>query len=328
MSPVGGPSRSTASKLGEALLWTTAGLSVFLAHAGALAMLLREPPIEAADDSPPAAIMIEMAAEPVAEQVEEEQIAPDEVEAEEVQTAAVDPLPEPVMELPKEPPVIPPPEVTPEPEPEPVTESIPDPEPPPPEPLPEPPPPEEVVEEEPLPEPEEIEPVEETVASLENVEVPLPISRPPPPPEEKEPEKKVEKKKEPPKKVAKKPTPPPAASKAAQQAKAEVEQANRTAARQNTAGSGSNMSPARWQSRLQSHLERRKLRNNGSSDRGTPMVRFSIDNSGNVLSASIARSSGFPGLDKLALDSIRRASPVPAPPAGVGKTFTVPYRYL
>lgn len=327
MSPVGGPSRSTASKLGEALLWTTAGLSVFLAHAGALAMLLREPPMEAADDSPPAAIMIEMAAEPVAEQVEEEQIAPDEVEAEEVQTAAAEPLPEPVMELPKEPPVIPPPEVTPEPEPEPVTESIPDPEPPPPEPLPEPPPPEEVVEEEPLPEPEEIEPVEETVASLENVEVPLPISRPPPPPEKKEPEKKVEKKKEPPKKVAKKPTPPPAASKAQMQAKAQVQQSNRTAAAQSASGSGSSMSPARWQNRVRQHILRRVKKPGQIQQRVVVTVTFTFDRSGNVLSVRARNSSGNPALDEAAVSIIRRSSPLPAPPPDVPTSLTVPVEF-
>ncbi len=105
--------------------------------------------------------------------------------------------------------------------------------------------------------------------------------RPLPPPEPKKvPEKKVEKKK-PEKKVAKKPPPPPPASKVAQVAKAEVQQSNRTAAQQTSAGSGSAMTPAKWQVPAAKPLERarcvlRALLKAG----GTPKVRFVIDDVG------------------------------------------------
>lgn len=330
MSASDGLRRSRAARMGEVALWSAAGLVVFAAHAYAVALMLREPEAVLADDSPPAAIMIELAAEPEAAVTDEQQITSDVVESEEVQSAAIEPLPQPIIELPPEPPVIPPPDLPEpvvEPDMEPVTESVPEPMP---EPLMELPPEPPVIPPPDIAEPiEDIEPIEEQVtAALDNVEVPLPVMRPLPPPEPKKvPEKKVEKRK-PEKKVAKKPPPPPPASKAAQVAKVDVKPSNRTAAQQTSAGSGSAMTPAKWQSRLQSHLERRKMRPSGALKAGgTPKVRFVIDDAGNVVSASIAQSSGIPELDQLALASARRASPVPAPPPGASKTITVPYRF-
>jgi len=70
------------------------------------------------------------------------------------------------------------------------------------------------------------------------------------------------------------------------------------------------------------HLERRKRYLSGARSRGeqgTAYVRFRIDDGGNVLSASLARSSGFPALDNEVVEMVRRASPVPAPPPGSTK---------
>jgi periplasmic protein TonB len=204
------------------------------------------------------------------------------------------------------------------------------PEPPPPEPepevaeaLPEPP---LLIEPEPLPEPvPEIDPIEQMVlAELENVEVPIPMMRP------LVPEPEVEKKKEPaPKKVVKKQVQPPA-TQAARTAKAEVAQSNRNAAAAAANGAGRSVSPAKWQSRLMSHLERRKRYPSAARsnrEEGTVYVRFRIDDSGNVLSVSLSRSSGYPTLDSAVLDMVRAASPVPAPPEGVNKTITAPVRF-
>ena len=47
---------------------------------------------------------------------------------------------------------------------------------------------------------------------------------------------------------------------------------------------------------------------------GAVMVHFVLARDGTVLEASIARSSGFPLLDQAALDTLRRASPVPPLP--------------
>jgi len=301
--------RSTKRVVGEGLLWTTAGLLIATAHAGAVAVLLREPDMVVADSGPPPAIMIELAPEPEAVNTEENEISTEQVDAEEVKTATSEPLPEPIPE-PVEQPLPEPPPPEPEPEPE-VAEA-----------LPEPPP---VVEPEPLPEPEpEIDPIEQMVmAELENVEVPIPMMRPPPP------KREVEKKEPAPKKVAKKQVQPPA-SQAARTAKAEVAQSNRNAAAATANGAGRSVSPAKWQSRLMSHLERRKRYPSASRsnrEEGTVYVRFRIDDSGNVLSVSLSRSSGYPALDSAVLDMVRAASPVPAPPAGVNKTITAPVRF-
>ncbi|PLK69053.1 energy transducer TonB [Rhizobium sp. TH135] len=302
--------RSTRRVVGEGLLWTTAGLLIATAHAGAVAVLLREPEMVIADSGPPPAIMIELAPEPEAAITEENEISTEQVDSEEVKTATSEPLPEPIPE-PVEQPLPEPPPPEPEPEPE-VAEA-----------LPEPPP---LIEPEPLPEPvPEIDPIEQMVlAELENVEVPIPMMRPPVPKPE------VEKKKEPaPKKVVKKQVQPPA-TQAARTAKAEVAQSNRNAAAAAANGSGRSVSPAKWQSRLMSHLERRKRYPSAARsnrEEGTVYVRFRIDDSGNVLSVSLSRSSGYPTLDSAVLDMVRAASPVPAPPEGVNKTITAPVRF-
>ncbi|MFN3506782.1 MAG: TonB family protein [Allorhizobium sp.] len=302
--------RSTRRAVGEGLLWTTAGLLIATAHAGAVAVLLREPAMVIADSGPPPAIMIELAPEPEAVITEENEISSEQVDAEEVKTATSDPLPEPILEPVQQPLPEPP---TPEPEPESEVAEA----------LPEMPP---LIEPEPLPEPlPEIDPIEQMVmAELENVEVPIPMIRPPVPKPE------VEKKKEPaPKKVVKKQVQPPA-SQAARTAKAEVAQSTRNAAAATANGAGRSVSPAKWQSRLMSHLERRKRYPSAARsnrEEGTVYVRFRIDDSGNVLSVSLSRSSGYPTLDTAVLDMVRAASPVPAPPAGVNKTITAPVRF-
>lgn len=311
--------RSRGRVAGEILLWSAAAVCVAAAHAGAVALLLQEPELVAADAVPPSAIMIELAPEPVAEKVEEEQIVPDQVDAEEIKTASHEPIPEPV-EQPEPEPM---PERIVEPPVEEVVDQVPEPVV---EPVVEPPP----LEPEPLPDPvEEIDPIEQMVmAQLENVAVPIPVMRPPPPapkPVEEKP-KKLEAKKP----VAKPKAPPPPASEAARKAKAEVAQADRTAAKATSSGGGRNVSPAKWQSRLMSHLERRKRypsEARSNREEGTVYVRFRIDDGGNVLSVSLSRSSGHSSLDQAVLDMVRRASPVPAPPPGASKTITAPVRF-
>lgn len=305
--------RSPGWAFGELLLWTIAALCVAAVHAGAVALLIQEPGMVAEDAAPPAAIMIELAPEPVAEVTEEEQIVPDQVDAEEIKTASHEPVPEPVEEpLPE-----PMPQPIREPPVEEVVEQLP-------EPVIEPPP----MLPKPLPEPvEEIDPIEQMVmAQLENVAVPIPVVRPPPPkPVKAKPKKALEKKR------AETPrTPPPPASEAARKAKVETAQSDRTAAKATSTGGGRNVSPAKWQSRLMSHLERRKRypsEARSNREEGTVYVRFRIDDGGKVLSVSLSRSSGHSSLDQAVLDMVRRASPVPAPPPGVSKTITAPVRF-
>jgi protein TonB len=68
-----GPDR----RVGELALWSIAGLIVLTVHFGAAIHLMRQRPEAPSDNSPPAAIMIELAAEPEAANPEEEQISQD-----------------------------------------------------------------------------------------------------------------------------------------------------------------------------------------------------------------------------------------------------------
>ena len=265
----------------ELALWAGASLLVLSLHVGAAMWLLRETDMIAADDTPPAAIMIELAETPEATETEENEISPDEVMSD--ASAAAEKVEEPVDE--------------------PVLEQ-------------------EVVQDE--PEPVEEEPREE-IAQLDKVEVPLPVAKPKPP----EPKKEIVKKDEPKKKPVKQRE--QASAKQAVKAQAQVTQSSRNAARQSASGLfASSMTPARWQSRLMAHLERRKKYPSGAKSRreeGTVYVRFRIDDSGKVLSATLARSSGWPELDNEVLSLVQRASPVPTPPPDVNKTITAPVKF-
>jgi len=109
--------------------------------------------------------------------------------------------------------------------------------------------------------------------------------------------------------------------------KADARPADRTAAAQSSAGAADPALKARWQSLLLAHLEKFKrypqnARERG--DRGNAYLQFEIDDEGKVLNANIVRSSGFAALDRATLDMISRASPVPRPPQGSARRFTVP----
>lgn len=289
-------------------LWLFAGTVVLAAHGAAGWWVMRERPQPMASAPEPAAIMIDLAAAPMAPAAVEDQIAPDEVDAEAAEAVEAEPVEEielaeavePVVE-PVEPEVV-----------EEIEEILPE--------------TVEAIEPEPV---EEIEPIEEQVAALDPVEVPLPQVRPEPP--------KEEVKEKPREKPRKKPEPVKAKPKPSQQSvernKAQVQaprEAPRAAAQQNSSGSSSSVSPARWQARVASHLERRKrypstARKQGQQ--GTAQVRFTIDGSGNVQSVSLVRSSGVALLDEEVVALVRRASPVPAPPPGVNRTIVVPIRF-
>ncbi len=316
------PYRGTGKKFGELSLWTGASILVLTAHIAAAALLMKEEPPIPADGAPPAAIMIELAPEPEAINTEEEQIAPDAVDSEQVESEETEPVEEAQPEpTPEPPPVEPPPEVADLPEPPPpepvVEEPTPEPEPPAPEiaePLPEPPP-------EPIEEPDPIE--QQITAALENVEVPLPTMRPPPPkPEVAE---KPEPKKEPVKKVERRKQ--QTAQKDMAQAKAQVRQSDRNAASQTATGSifSSSVSPAKWMTRVRAKIARNARRCPGGGT-GVVTVRFSFDSGGNINSVSVARSSGDSAIDNYVTSAVRRASPIPAPPSGVASSLSQPVK--
>ncbi|WP_439500153.1 energy transducer TonB family protein [Bosea sp. (in: a-proteobacteria)] len=194
----------------------------------------------------------------------------------------------------------------------------------PPEPVKEPdPPPESEIEPEPVqvPEPEiklpELPQLPDPAAVLAPPPPPPPkrIERKPPPPKQRVVERKVERERPRAKRAA---APPPSTAPAAAPSAAPAGAAARPS-----------VSTASWRGMLIAHLNRYKRFPGGASP-GTVQVAFSIDQSGRVISARLAGSSGDPVLDQEAVSMVRRASPVPAPPDGLGRgaiSLAVPVRY-
>lgn len=144
------------------------------------------------------------------------------------------------------------------------------------------------------------------------------------------PERKVEK--PPPVEAEKAEKPkPPARQERQQAAKSEAAAPAPTAAapRSGTGTTGA-VAPAAWQQKLSAHLNRSKRYPAAARSRrqeGVAQVRIRIDDSGNILSSTLVRSSGFADLDAEAMALMKRASPVPPPPAGIPHTITVPIRF-
>ena len=140
--------------------------------------------------------------------------------------------------------------------------------------------------------------------------VPKKVEKPKPKPQ---PKKPIEKKPEPPKEqpVDEKPVEAPPAPK--------VEKAAAPTAPQSPPSPPSTALPS-WQGDLLRHLAKYKKYPEDARRRGMQGVarlRFVVDAEGNVLSYSIASTSGSPSLDRATMEMIRRAQPVPKPPAEV-----------
>lgn len=278
---------------GEIALWSGAAAFVLAAHLAGVWYLNRVPAMEAPSLDAAPAIMMELAPMVVAPEAVLNEMA------EVVESTPAEEVEEVVEEIdPVEEPVL-----------------------------------EEVAEEEPVAteevaEAEPVETLEDVVEEFEELPLPevamaVPQRRPAPEkpkPIEKPVEKKVEKKK-----VEKKqPKPQIAATKSANDAQATA------APRVAKAAAGSGMSPARWQSRVNAHLNRYKRYPRGARGVGIATVSFTINPGGEVLAVSLARSSGDPAFDNAAVELVRRASPVPAPPADLAKSrmsLAVPIRY-
>lgn len=65
----------------------------------------------------------------------------------------------------------------------------------------------------------------------------------------------------------------------------------------------------------------------GRGRRGTVVVSFAVTRSGGLGHASVARSSGDPGLDSSVLSAVRSAAPFPAPPPGAQLRFAMPFYF-
>ena len=284
------------------LRWVTAAVVVTVAHGVGAWVLLnwKTSPAEAAAGAPEPAIMIELAAVSIAAEAPAEPLppAPEKVEPEPTP-------PEPVKETPP-----------------------PEPEPPPPDP----------VTETPVEPPPEVEP---TPVNTPEPEIKLPdlpnipkadamlTVAPPPPEKPKEIVKPVERKL-PPKKpriVEHKPVEKPVRRQAA--APPPSQQASAPNPVSPGAAATPMISTASWRGSLIAHLNRYK-RFPGNASPGTVQVAFSIDRGGRVISARLSGSSGDTALDEEAVSMVRRASPVPAPPDGLGGgviALAVPVRF-
>ena len=308
----------------DLVLWTCAFVVVIGTQAGAAYWFASRVPEPVPAGGPPEAIMLELA--PLSTSAEDAvpDIPPDQqtmVEQAEVPPSDL-PEEEPV-ETPPEPQEVAPEPLEPPPEPEPVPEE------PAPEPLPEPtpppvePPPEEV------PEPV-VEPPQESIPDV--VEAPAPAVVAPMPVQASASLQERRRRPKPPARPAAKPPEQKAAPRTSAPAPSQAPRAQTAASAQPGAKQAPpSVSPARWQSQLMGHLNRRKQYPRSSQSRreeGVVLLKFSIDKAGNVLSSSIARSSGHADLDKAALTMISRASPVPAPPAEVaGKPISIPIEF-
>jgi TonB family protein len=105
----------------------------------------------------------------------------------------------------------------------------------------------------------------------------------------------------------------------------------RSAAPERGTGDSARLQRTTWQKELMAHLEKyRRYPADRSSKHADIVVTFTLDRTGHVVSASITQSSGDGSFDQAALAMVRRADPVPAPPALVadeGLTFTLPVRF-
>lgn len=276
------------------LRWAAAAVVMLGAHGGIAWLALRDAPARAMQSDAPPAVMIELASVALAPEAPPQDVAPG-PQAAEAQPEAT-PEPEPA------------------PEPDPVPEPVAQPEP---EPIAQPDPPPET-------KPAEIKPPE--LPRQDKAEA---VLAPPPPPakpkqhKKKKPKQQAERKKplDPAKPEQRHTSAPPAAK---------AERAERLAAPSAGASQAPSVSPATWKGALSAHLNRYKRFPSDAAGAGTAGVAFTITRSGQVLSARLVRSSGDAALDREAVALPRRASPVPAPPAGFGAatiTLSVPIRF-
>jgi len=164
--------------------------------------------------------------------------------------------------------------------------------------------------------PEEFPPDPETTAKVQSVAINVAPAAAPVHPVEKR----------------KRPTPKPVQRETRSTEAIDQDQGSRAPAAAPRAGrSGTALSS--WQSVLAAHLDRHKRYPAAARDAGITgsiLLVIAIDRSGNVLSATVGRSSGFAALDGEGTALAYRASPVPPPPSDIGGsriTLSVPVRF-
>ncbi|WEK06031.1 MAG: energy transducer TonB [Candidatus Devosia phytovorans] len=294
--------------IGDVVLWAFSLALVCSVQATALYIATTQSQPTEVTGAPPPAIMIELAEMAMAPQVED--IAVDDGELSLPPESAAS-EPSPAQDLPDE--TEPPPEVETLPEPEPLPE------------------PEAVEEPEPLPEqepePSEMEEVEEPppeVAPAETAEVaiPMPVSLPAEITEARRQFAQQQQREREERERAQQAAQQAAASQQTAPRSVQAEQSPQMAAPQQTTTTQRTptISPQQWQSQVLGMIERAKRYPQDAQRRreeGTIRVKFVIDRSGTVLSASILQSSGHAALDEAARELINRLPKLPPPPATI-----------
>lgn len=150
------------------------------------------------------------------------------------------------------------------------------------------------------------------------------LEEPPPPKPEKKPPPKPVERKPPPRRTVAEPKPLPS----------DARQGQASASRENMSGQAASADPAarnRYLASLVASLRNRLrypdvARNQGLT--GAATVRFTMDRSGRIVSASLVRSAGHPALDQAALAAASPGSSLPPIPDFIPQTtFTVPLRF-
>ena len=103
---------------------------------------------------------------------------------------------------------------------------------------------------------------------------------------------------------------------------------------QGTPSAGRTKAQQTWQGRVMAKLERSKrfpAAAQRAGDQDLVYVSITIDRSGRVLQSRLVTSKGIPALDAAALETVKRASPLPAPPEseeGERITFVVAINFF
>ncbi|MDZ5603077.1 energy transducer TonB [Pseudomonas sp. RP23018S] len=171
---------------------------------------------------------------------------------------------------------------------------------------------------------------------------PAPVEEPPLPKLAEAPKPKIavakpkpKPKPQPPKQPVKKPEPPkdePPSEEVAETPPS-VEPPKKSAAPAPSIASNSNALPT-WQSDLLRHLAKYKKYPDDARRRnlqGVTRLSFVVDSQGRVVSSSVTAGSGSAALDRATLDMLRRAQPLPKPPAeilnGGSISVTAPFAF-
>ena len=173
-----------------------------------------------------------------------------------------------------------------------------------------------------MPPPDEATPVDDTIRPKpEEDTVVAAVEAVAPPPAEKPRLLKTK----PERAVPAKSAPPPPVPAAAATAKAKGAGAGTVGCGGKSDGQG-RASASSYRAKVTAHLQRRRFYPNEAKRGrlgGTAVVRFTLNARGGVVSAKIVRSTGHAVLDRAALAMVKRASPFPAIPAGLGASITI-----